>query len=185
MPQAAELILMVAVVPLWILAGLLDWWCHRATGIEHTSGLPENVFHWFLIGESGLALLAVAVLQVNAAVLLLVFAAFLAHELTTWMELRYTVPLRHVGPLEQMIHSFMELLPLVLLVLLAVMRWDQVLALFGDGTPDFDLRPKDEPWPAGYLLWMAGAVTLFNLLPLAEEAVRCIRSRTPGRPGPT
>lgn len=185
MPQAAELVLMVAVVPLWIFAGLADWWCHRRTGIEHTSGLPENIFHWFLLGEAGLALLAVALLEINAAVLLVVFAAFLAHELTTYLELRYTVPLRDVRPLEQMIHSFMELLPLVVLVLLALMKWDQVLALFDEGTPDFDLRPKDDPWPAGYLVWMASAVTLFNLLPMAEEGLRCLRSRTPRHPGPT
>jgi hypothetical protein len=185
MPQVAELILMTAVIPLWIGAGLADWWCHRRTRIEATSGLPENVFHWFLLAEGGLALLATALLEVNAAILLLVFAAFLAHEVTTYIELRYVVPLREVRPFEQMVHSFMELLPLVLLVLLAAMKWDQVLALFGDGTPDFDLRPKQEPWPAGYLLWMACAVTLFNLLPMAEEGLRCLRSRTPPRPGPT
>jgi hypothetical protein len=185
MPQAAQLVLMVVVIPLWIGMGLVDWWCHRRTRIEDTSGLPENVFHWFLLAEGGLALLATALLEINAAVLLLVFAAFLAHEATTFIELRYTVPLRDVRPFEQMVHSFMELLPLVLLALLAVMKWDQVLALAGEGTPDFDLRPKQEPWPVGYLVWMAGAVTLFNLLPLAEEGLRCLRSRIPPRPGPT
>jgi hypothetical protein len=185
MQQAAELVLMVVVVPLWIFAGLLDWWCHRTSRIQETSGLPENIFHWFLCGEAGLALLAAALLEINAAVLMVVFAAFLAHELTTYIELRYTVPLREVRPFEQMVHSFMEIIPLLLLVLLAVMKWDQVLALLDEGTPDFDLRPKDDPWPAGYLLWMAASVTLFNLVPLAEEAVRCLRSRIPPRPGPT
>ena len=185
MQHAAELVLMVAVIPLWIFMGLADWWCHRRSAIEHTSGLPENVFHWFLLGEAGLGLLAVALLEINAAVVLVVFASFVAHELTTYLELRYTVPLRHVGPLEQMIHSFMELLPLVVLALLAVMKWDQVTALFGAGTPDFDLRPKSDPWPAAYLLWMAAAVVLFNVLPMAEEGLRCLRFRTPPHPGPT
>jgi hypothetical protein len=185
MEHPAELILMVAVIPLWIGAGLADWWCHRRTHIEQTSGLPENIFHWFLLAEGGVALLATSLLETNAAVLLIVFGAFLAHELTTYVELRYTVPLRHVAPLEQMVHSFMELLPLLVLALLAVMHWDQVQALFGAGTPDFDLRPKKEPWPADYLLWMAAVVVLFNLLPMAEEGLRCLRSRTPPRPGPT
>jgi hypothetical protein len=185
MRDPAQLVIMVAVIPLWIGAGLADWWCHRRTRIQDTSGLPENVFHWFLLAEAGLALLATALLETNAAVLLLVFAAFLAHEVTTFVELRYTVPLREVRPFEQMVHSFMELLPLVLLALLAVAHWDQVQALFGQGTPDFELRAKQDPWPAGYLAWMAITVTLFNLLPMAEEGLRCLRSRTPHRPGPT
>ena len=175
--QAAEWVLMIAVVPLWVAAGVADWWCHRRTAIEHTSGLPENAFHWLLLGEGGVALLAVALLEPDGAVLLLVFAAFLAHEVTTFVELRYTVPLRAVLPGEQMVHSFMELLPLVILALLAVMRWDQVLAFFDGGEPDLGLRPKDAPWPAAYLLGAGAAVLLLNVLPLLEETLRCASAR--------
>ena len=160
MEAAAQLLLMAVVVPLWIAAGLADWWCHRRTRIESSSGLPENVFHWILFGE--------------AAVLMLVFAAFLAHEATTFMELAYTVPRREVRPFEQMVHSFMELLPLVVLALLAASQWDQALALFGVGAPDFSLQPKLEPWPPAYLLGACIAAGLFNILPLAEEALRCL-----------
>ena len=182
MPQAAQLVLMVVVIPLWIGMGLVDWWCHRRTRIEDTSGVPENVFHWFLLAEGGLALLATALLEINAAVLLLVFAAFLAHEATTFIELRYTVPLRDVRPFEQMVHSFMELLPLVLLALLAVLAWPEAAALFDEeGAPDFSLRTKVDPWPPAYLAGVAAAVALLNLLPMAEEALRCLRA--PGRSG--
>jgi hypothetical protein len=174
--DAAELVIMAAVIPLWIVAGLVDWWCHRRTLIERTSGWPENVFHWFLFAEAGIALAAVGLLEITAAVLLLVFAAFLAHEVTTFVELRYTVPRREVRPLEQMVHSFMEILPLAILALLAVMQWDQVLALFDAGTPDFDLRLKADPWPAKYLLGVVIAVLVLNILPLAEEGWRCLRA---------
>ena len=177
MPQAAQLVLMVVVIPLWIGMGLVDWWCHRRTRIEDTSGVPENVFHWFLLAEGGLALLATALLEINAAVLLLVFAAFLAHELTTFVELRYAVPRREVQPFEQMVHSFMEILPLLVLALLAVLAWTEALALFDEeAAPDFSLRTKVDPWPPAYLAAVTVAVTLFNLLPLAEEALRCLRA---------
>jgi hypothetical protein len=175
--DAAEWLLMAVVIPLWIVAGVADWWCHRRTRIEATSGLPENVFHWVLLGEGGVIVVAVALLEIDAAVLLLVFAAFLAHEVTTFVELRYTVPLRAVHPAEQMVHSFMELLPLVVLALLAVMRWDQVLALFDGGVPDFSLQPKVQPWPLAYLAGVAAAVAVFNVLPMAEEGWRCVRAR--------
>jgi hypothetical protein len=175
--EAARLLLMYAVVPLWIASGFVDWWCHRRSAIERTSGLPENAFHWVLLAEGGIALLAAALLEVNAAVLLLVFAAFLAHELTTYAELRYTVPRREVRPFEQMVHSFMELLPLLLLALLAVMHWDQVQALFGGGAADFSVRTKREPWHPSYLAMMFVAVAGFNLIPMAEETLRCWRAR--------
>ena len=169
--QAAELVLRWGLVPLWILAGLADWWCHRRTRIEATSGWPENAFHWLLFVEAGVGLLAAALLQVNAAVLVLVAGSFLVHELSTWVELRYTVGRREVRPFEQMVHSFMEILPLALIALLAVMT------LAGAGAADFGLRVKDPPWPPAYLAGMGAAVLLLNVLPLAEEGWRCLRAR--------
>lgn len=177
MKEAAQLILMYAVLPVWIAAGLADWVCHRRSRIEATSGLPESLFHWLLMAEVGCAMLAVALLEVDAAILLLVFAAFLAHELTTWIELRYTVPLRYVGPTEQMIHSFMEILPLAALALLAAMQWDQVLSLLDESRPDFVLRPKDQPWPSAYLWSAFAAALVLNVLPMAEESWRCLKER--------
>jgi len=174
--RGAEWMLMVLVIPLWIAAGLADWWCHRRTHIERTSGWPENIFHWVLLGEAGIALLAAALLEIDAGVLLLVFAAFLAHEATTFVELRYVVPLRDARPLEQMVHSFMEILPLLVLALLALMRWDQVLALFDAGVPDFDLATKAQPWPPAYLAVVGLAVLVFNVLPMTEEGLRCWRA---------
>lgn len=166
---------MYGVVPLWIAAGLLDWACHRRTGIERTSGLPENLFHWVLLAEGGVALVAAALLEANAAALLLVAAAFLAHELTTYVELRYTAPRREIRPFEQMVHSFMEVLPLLLLALLAVIAWEHLVAQAS--APDLRLRWKEAPWPAGYLLATAAAVLLLNVLPMAQETWRCLRQR--------
>ncbi|RYF57058.1 MAG: diguanylate cyclase, partial [Comamonadaceae bacterium] len=162
-PEAVRWLLMVLVFPLWIAAGLADWACHRRSGIERSSGLPENLFHWVLFAELGMAALAVALLEVNAAVLLVVAGAFVAHELTTYVELRYAVPRRPVGPVEQMVHSFQELLPLVMLALLAVAAWDQVTALVVAGPADFSLRLKEQPWPPASLLGLALAVLACNV----------------------
>ena len=177
MEDAPQLLLMYVVYPVWVAAGFADWACHRRTRIESTSGIRESLFHWLLMAEIGVAMLAVALFEVNAAILLLVFATFLAHELTTWIELHYVVPLREVTPTEQMIHSVMEILPLLSLALLAVQDWGQVLSLFDQAMPDFGFRLKDEPWPSSYLWTAFGAAALFNGLPLAEEGWRCWRSR--------
>jgi len=159
-PQdVARLAVMYAVVPLWIAAGLVDWACHRRTAIERTSGWRENAFHWVLLGEGGVALVATALMEPGPALLTIVAGAFLAHELTTYVELRYTAPRRQIRPFEQMVHSFMELLPLALLGLLAVLA---------AGAPP-------QPWPPGYLAGAAVAVLLLNVLPMAEESWRCLR----------
>ena len=33
------------VMPVWIGAGLADWWCHRRTDIERTAGTRESAIH--------------------------------------------------------------------------------------------------------------------------------------------
>jgi len=38
-------ILLYVLLPLWGVAGLVDWFCHRATNIEETSRLLEALVH--------------------------------------------------------------------------------------------------------------------------------------------
>ena len=178
--DAAPLLLMYVVYPLWVLAGLADWACHRATGIATTSGIKENLLHWLMYAEIGVGMLAVAYFEINAAVLLVVLGVFLVHELTVYMDLEYSSLLRDVGPFEQMVHSFLELLPLASLGLLAVIAWPHGW--------DLALRPKDEALPLSFLLAAGGASVLFNAVPLAQETVSCLvsrpRPRTPASPAP-
>jgi hypothetical protein len=180
MQEPARLLLMYAVLPLWTAAGLADWWCHRATDIAHTSGLKENLLHLVMFGEIGAGMLAVAFLEINAAVLLFVLAVFVLHELTVYWDLHYSTPLRRVGPFEQMVHSVLEILPLLSLALLAVIAWPQL--------SDWSLRPKTQPLPAAYLVGAAALVFLFNGLPLLQETRSCWKARTTARtlrnPGP-
>ena len=51
--------LMYLVVPVWLLAGLADWLCHRTAHIECTSGVFESVLHLVQFALVGLPLLAV------------------------------------------------------------------------------------------------------------------------------
>lgn len=180
MQDAAPLLLMYVVFPLWVLAGFADWACHRATGIATTSGLKENLMHWLLYAEIGAGMLAVVYFETTAGVLAIVLGVFIVHELTVYMDLDYSTLLRDVGPFEQMVHSFLELLPLVSLGLLAVIAWPQGW--------DLTLRPREDPQPLAYLLAAGAASLLFNVLPLAQETVACLaaraRPRTPASPAP-
>jgi hypothetical protein len=180
MQEPASLLLMYAVLPLWIAGGLADWLCHRATDIAHTSGLKENLLHLAMFGEIGIGMLAVAFLEIDGGVLLVVLAVFIVHELTVYWDLHYSTPRRHVGPFEQMVHSVLEILPLLSLALLAVIAWPQVL--------DLSLHLKARPLAASYLAVAAALVVLFNGLPLLQESWSCWKARATARtlrsPGP-
>jgi hypothetical protein len=177
MQDAAIFMLMYIVYPLWVAAGLADWATHRRTGIAVTSGLKESLLHWLMYFEIGAGMLAVAFLQIDAAVLAIVLVVFAVHEATVYWDLDYSTMKRDVGPFEQMVHSFLELLPLVSLALLAVIA----------DRGDWSLRIKDEPWPLDYVVAAAAASLLFNGLPLLQETVSCarVRLRTRRNPAPT
>jgi hypothetical protein len=177
MREAAVFILMYVVYPVWVAAGLADWATHRRTGIAVTSGLKENLLHWLMYFEIGAGMLAVAFLEINAAVLAIVFAVFVLHEITVYSDLDYSTMKRDVGPFEQMVHSFLELLPLLSLALLALVA----------DRADWSLRIKDTPWPMDYIMVAAAASLLFNAVPLLQETVSCaiVRRRTRRNPAPT
>jgi hypothetical protein len=179
MQEQVRFILMYVVFPMWVAAGLADWAHHRVTGIAYTSGLKENLLHWLMFIEIGVGMAAVALLEINAAILLLVLAVFIVHQLTVYWDLDYSTVRRDVGPGEQMVHSFLELLPLLSLALLALVAWPQVLAVFnlGPESPNWELLPKAEPWPPGYLMAALAAIAVFNALPLLQETWSCVRAR--------
>ncbi|MBC5763882.1 diguanylate cyclase [Ramlibacter albus] len=166
MHQTATWLLMYAVLPLLIVAGFVDWLCHRSTEIETTSGLRENLVHWLMFAQVGSGIAAVMIFEVNTTIVLWVGFVFLLHEVTVWLELRYTVDRREVRPIEQVVHSFMEMLPLVAFALLFVIA-----------SPSEGLRLRRAPLPEGYVFYAGIGVLLFNVLPLAEETIRCLNRR--------
>jgi hypothetical protein len=179
MQDPARFILMYLVFPLWVAAGLADWLCHRRTGLAVTSGLKENLLHLLMSAEIGIGLATVALFEINAAVLVIVAAVFVVHEATVYWDLHYSTPLRHVGPFEQMVHSMLEILPLLSLAVLMVLAWPQALALAGIGSeaPDWTLHAKREPLSPAYLGGGLVLLLVFNVLPLLQETWACLAAR--------
>ena len=176
---AARWLLAGLLVPMWIGAGVLDWWCHRRTDIEHNAGAKESLLHLLMFVEVGLPLLAVLFLDINALIFLIMGVAFVLHEATALWDVSYAVKHRTVTPFEQHVHSFLELLPLTGLLLLAVLHPQQALALLGLGSEParFELVPKDPQLPPAYLAGVLSAVALLGVLPYMSELVRGLRAR--------
>ncbi|MER9653610.1 diguanylate cyclase [Mesorhizobium sp. M0152] len=172
------LILMYFVLPVWLAAGFADWLCHRASHIESTTGAKESLIHLLMFAEVGIPLLAAMFLDVNALVIAVMIVAFFVHEATAIWDVRYATTARTVAPVEQHVHSFLEMIPLMGLVSVVSLHWGQFLALFGAGpeTARFEIVWKSQQLPVTYIACVMTVILLFELLPYVEEFVRGLRA---------
>ena len=182
-----EWYLMAFLIPLWVAAGVADWFCHRATRIEHTAGPKESLLHLLMLAEMGVPVLAALFLRINALVMLLMLVAYVVHEATAMWDVSYANSRRNVTPFEQHVHSFLEMIPLMALSAVVLLHWDEVQGLFGIGStaPDFSVHWKDPPLPWGYVGTVLAVFVLLELVPYAEELVRCVRQRRRSNPSPS
>ena len=169
--------LMYLVVPVWLLAGLADYFCHRASHIERTSGIAESLLHLLQFGEVGVPLLAALFLEINAGVLLVMLAGLVLHQATAMWDVRYANATRRVTPIEQHVHGVLEMAPAVATAVVAILHWPQFMALLGAGDADFAVQLKHSPLPGWYLGAVMLGVGLCGALPYGEELLRTVRSR--------
>ncbi|WP_329394909.1 diguanylate cyclase [Streptomyces melanogenes] len=176
--------LLYGVLPLWVVPGLADWWMHRRTRIEDTSGVRESAVHALMMTEAGLPVTVGLLAKINPLVLSTMGGAALAHGATALWDVSLATKEREVRPIEQHIHSFLEVLPLTAMAFAACLHPEAVRATLrgGPGPDDWKLLPKDRPLPARYLAVLAATISLGVALPYAEEMRRCLRAR---RPRPT
>jgi hypothetical protein len=176
--------LMYFVLPVWLVAGFADYLCHRAAQIEHTSGWKESVLHLLQFGEMAIPVLLALFFQITSGVILIMIIFLILHEATTIVDVRYASSLREISPLEQHVHSVLEMLPLTGLLLVVALNWQAFASLFGFGTPDFSIQLKVQPLPLPYIIAMLTLTALLELLPYVEELIRSLPSkrRSPGFP---
>jgi hypothetical protein len=175
--QTLRRYLLYFIMPLWMGAGLLDWYHHRRTRIEETAGTHESMIHVLMMSQIELPIMVGLFIDVNALVLALLIAAFGAHEATAYWDVSYAEGRREVTPGEQHTHSFLEALPFMVVSCMICLYWDQFLALLGMGRERarFELRLKRRPLARGPVSRIVAALTAFVVLPYAEELWRCYR----------
>jgi hypothetical protein len=174
---AAQAVLMYFILPVWLAAGFADYLCHRATSIETTGGWRESLLHLLQLAEMAIPTLAAIFLEINALVIAAMIIFLIAHEATAIWDVGYAYGKREVTPLEQHVHSFLEMLPLMGLLVIITLHWQQFMSLFGFGpeAPEFALRLKAPPLPWLYVIIILFLVLLFEVLPYLEEFIRGLR----------
>ncbi|MGQ4381058.1 diguanylate cyclase [Streptomyces sp. SAS_267] len=171
--------LLYGVLPLWFVPAVADWVMHRRSDIEHTSGVRESAVHALMMTEVGVPVVAGLTARVNPLVLSLMGGAAVAHGATALWDVSLATDTREVRPVEQHIHSFLEVLPLTAAAFTTCLHWDQVREVMRGASraEDWKLLPKQRPLPARYLAGIAAGVGLCVALPYAEEMIRCVRAR--------
>lgn len=110
-------------------------------------------------------------------------AFLLLHDETALWDVSYAVKRREVRPIEQHVHSYLEMVPLMAVAFVCVQHWPELRALFGfRGRRDWPIRWKRRklPWRAvGPLL---GAMVALECAPYLEELVRAVRAERGTRP---
>ncbi|WP_030660726.1 hypothetical protein [Streptomyces rimosus] len=176
---ATQRVLMYGVLPMWFVPAVADWVMHRRTNIEKTTGVKESAIHAVMMAEAGVPVLAGLVAKVNPLVLTMMGGAAAAHSATAIWDVTVATEDREVRPVEQHIHSFLEVLPLAAVAFTSCLHWESVRDLARGGKrPDaWKLLPKERPLPGKYLAGIAAGVGAFVALPYAEEFIRCVRAR--------
>jgi hypothetical protein len=174
-----QVLLLYIVMPVWFAAGIADWVCHRASDIEHTTGAKESLLHLLMFGEVAIPLTAALFLEINALVIAVMIAAFFIHEATALWDVSYAVSRRYVSPIEQHVHSFLEMIPLMAIAFVIVLHWSQFLALLDLGTesPSFTLQFKRPPLSVAYVSTVLVAAFALEFVPYMEKLWRGVRAR--------
>src|SRR4051812_34914204 len=125
-PVEADIIrsmLMYFLLPLWLCAGFADWLCHRASHIATTSGPKESLIHLAMLAEMGVAVTLAMTFQINALIILLMLICWAMHEATAVWDVFFAIEHRVITPIEQWVHSYLGVLPLLSLVLVVALSW--------------------------------------------------------------
>jgi hypothetical protein len=160
-------LLLWGIYPAWLLAGAGDYLCHRRTDIDRTSGVVESWLHLAQFGCLAFAFACALLLEITAAVFVLMVVLVLAHTMLSYIDVRYTDGRRRILPIEQTIHGFMDVLPLVVVALLGVQHWQEIRA----GSMTFALVSPMDP---ARLVLLASFVVLAGV-PILEELLRGLR----------
>lgn len=168
-----EAFVLYVVIPAWLCAGLADWACHRASHIEATSGTKESLLHIAQQSQVGLPLLAALFLEINALVIAAMAAALLIHQATAVWDVRWANATRTVTPVEQHLHSVLEMAPVMAFAGFAILNGAAVRDLLEGRVSPF-LTLKDQPLPPAYLTAVLAAILVMGVVPYGEELIRCL-----------
>lgn len=96
----------------WVIAGALDFACHRRTDLPHTSGVAESSMHQVQLALCGSATVLVLLSEPTMGLAALLLCIVLAHAWAGYRDTRFAFDAgRTILPIEQHIHSVLDMAP--------------------------------------------------------------------------
>lgn len=95
----------------WLLAGCLDFACHRRTDLAHTSGLRESALHLVQLALIGSGAVLALAMPIGPVVFAALAALTAAHAAVGYLDTRQAWRRRDLRPFEQHLHSVLDLAP--------------------------------------------------------------------------
>ena len=160
---------------IWLLAGLGDFLCHWRTDLPHTSGVAESVSHSMELALLGLAVVTGLAFEIGPAASWLIFAFVVAHAIVGYVDTRIAFSRQRViAPIEQHIHSVLDMAPLIGFAWLMIATWPAPI----EGDASLQLRQPRLP-PGMWIAALLPPVVLCIVPALLElrAAWRVARSR--------
>lgn len=153
----------------WLAAGFLDFAQHRRTDLPHTSGLRESSMHALQLGLLGGGVLAWLAFAPGPGLLAVLAALVVAHAVAGYVDTRTAFGRRTITPLEQHLHSVLDMAPWIALGAIVLVQGG------ADRAAGWALRREPAPAP----LWLALLLPPLALcvLPWLHEFRAALRAR--------
>ncbi len=173
-------IILFVFLPIWCIAGYIDWYCHKKSKIEITTGLPESLLHSLMGVQCGVPIFLCLLFKVNALILLVCFASLIFHELVAFYDVRMATNKRHISILEMHVHAYLSTTPLFLVLMIVAINWGLVTRLIQSGVQGADqftfIQSEYTFGNAYYLPVFSISLFVLCVMPYIEELFRCVRS---------
>lgn len=161
-------------LPLWVILGFADYLCHRRSEIQSTSGTRESLFHCVMGAQIGGPVFLGLYFEINVLLLLLAFVLLALHVWVAHSDVAYALRSRKVTLWEMHIHSFLEMLPFVVVLLIILKRWPAFVDLITlNWAGNLALVPKATPLDFHYIVGYFLFMLVVGIAPYLEELWRC------------
>ena len=156
----------------WLLAGTLDFACHRRTDLPHTSGVAESTLHLLQLGLVGAAIMLGMLLEPTTPVIAAMALLVLLHAVVGYLDTRRAYPRRAILPFEQHVHSVLDMAPWIALGLVVASTWPAAIG------GEWRLALRQPALPAWIWLMVLVPAALLAWLPALLEWRAAWRARS-------
>jgi hypothetical protein len=163
MNEASPRVLIYGGYLLWLLAGAGDFLCHRRTDLPHTSGLRESWMHLLQLAVIGSGLVLWLALTPSLLLLSIELLIVTAHAAFGYLDTRQAFGRRIISPLEQHVHSILDMAPIIAFGFLLGSEWSTALPR------GWTLAARQPPFAAAVWILVLAPALLLCVLPALLE----------------